>query len=56
VEEGACDSQSLNNIKYIMDGILDIKREGDRFLARPQAMKWAVAKTDWTDITLERSI
>ncbi|MCH7912680.1 MAG: response regulator [Deltaproteobacteria bacterium] len=56
VEEGACDSQSLNNIKYIMDGILDIKREGDRFLARPQAMKWAVAKTDWTDITQERSI
>jgi CheY-like chemotaxis protein/KaiC/GvpD/RAD55 family RecA-like ATPase len=56
VEEGACDSQSLNNIKYIMDGILDIKREGNRFLARPQAMKWAVAKTDWTDITLERSI
>lgn len=56
VEEGTFDDQSLNNIKYIMDGILDIKREGDRFLARPQAMKWAVAKTDWTDITLERSV
>lgn len=56
VEEGACDRQSLNNIKYIMDGILDIKREGDRFLARPQALKWAVAKTEWTDITLAGSI
>ncbi|MFQ5541187.1 MAG: response regulator [Candidatus Binatia bacterium] len=51
VEEGACDDQSLNNIRYVMDGILDIRREGDRFLARPQALKWAVAKTEWTDIT-----
>lgn len=51
VEEGVCNDQSLNNIKYVMDGILDIRREGDRFLARPQALKWAVAKTEWTDIT-----
>ena len=51
VDEGACNDESLNNIKYVMDGILDIKREGDRFLARPQALKWAVARTQWTDIT-----
>jgi len=51
VDEGACNDESLNNVKYVMDGILDIKREGDRFLARPQALKWAVARTQWTDIT-----
>ena len=51
VEQGACDEQALNNICYIMDGVLELKNEGRKFLGRTQTMKWATAKPDWIDIT-----
>ncbi len=52
VEEGTLNDQSLNNIKYIMDGVLEFRRNKDRFLARAQALKWAAARPEWSDITL----
>lgn len=51
VEEGTLTEQSMNNIKYIMDGVLEFRRDKNRFLARAQALKWAVARPEWTDIT-----
>lgn len=51
VEEGACDEQALNNIKYIMDGVVEFKSQDQRFLARAQFMKWGAVRPDWTDLT-----
>jgi len=55
VEEGTFDNQSLNNIKYIMDGVLEFRRDKDRFLARAQTLKWTAARPEWTDLTPELS-
>ncbi len=55
VEEGTLDDQSLNNIKYIMDGVLEFRRDKDRFLARAQTLKWTAARPEWSDITPELS-
>ena len=51
VEEGTLTEQSMNNIKYIMDGVLEFRRDKNRCLARAQALKWAAARPEWTDIT-----
>ena len=51
VEQGACDDQTLNNIKYIMDGVLEFKNEDQKFLGRAQTMKWGTAKPEWMDVT-----
>jgi len=51
VEQGAGEEQALNNIKYVMDGVLEFKSEEQRFLGRVQTMKWAVPKPQWTDVT-----
>lgn len=51
VEQGACDEQALNNIKYLVDGVLEFRNEDQKFLGRAQTMKWAHMKPEWTDIT-----
>lgn len=51
VEEGASNDQALNNIKYVMDAVVEFKAENQRFLGRPQSMKWATARSEWTDMT-----
>ncbi len=51
VEQGACDEQALNNIRYLMDGVLEFKTEGQKFLARVQSLKWGSAPPEWLDIT-----
>ena len=51
VEQGACNDQTLNNIKYIMDGVLEFKSEDQKFLGRAQTMKWGTARPGWIDIT-----
>jgi KaiC/GvpD/RAD55 family RecA-like ATPase len=51
VEQGACDEQALNNIKYLMDGVLEFKNEDQKFLARVQSLKWGPVRPEWLDIT-----
>ncbi|MBI2360902.1 MAG: response regulator [Deltaproteobacteria bacterium] len=51
IEEGSCDYQALNNTKYIMDGVLELRSEGEKFLGRVQAMKWANPNREWVDMT-----
>lgn len=51
VEQGACSDQTLNNIKYIMDGAVEFKNEDQRFLGRAQTMKWGTPRSDWVDAT-----
>lgn len=51
VEQGACNEQTLNNIKYLMDGVVEFKNEEQRFLGRAQSMKWGTPRSDWVDVT-----
>lgn len=51
IEEGSCDYQALNNTKYIMDCVLELRTEGEKFLGRVQAMKWANPNREWVDMT-----
>lgn len=40
VEEGAITEQTLNNMKYVMDGLIQFRVDGDRYYARVANMKW----------------
>ncbi|MFQ5904038.1 MAG: response regulator [Candidatus Binatia bacterium] len=51
VEQGVCNEQALNNIKYIMDGVLEFKNDDQRFLGRAGTMKWGTVRPEWTDLT-----
>jgi CheY-like chemotaxis protein len=51
LEESACDEQALNNIKYLMDAVVDFKRHEQRYLAKVQSIKWAQAGPEWFDLT-----
>ncbi|OGQ25059.1 MAG: hypothetical protein A3C54_00540 [Deltaproteobacteria bacterium RIFCSPHIGHO2_02_FULL_60_17] len=51
VEQGACDDQTLNNIKYIMDGVVEFRNEDQKFLGRVQTMKWGTPRAEWVDVT-----
>jgi CheY-like chemotaxis protein/KaiC/GvpD/RAD55 family RecA-like ATPase len=51
IEQETCDEQALNNMKYLMDGVLEFKHEGQRFLAKVQSLKWAAARLEWLDLT-----
>jgi CheY-like chemotaxis protein/KaiC/GvpD/RAD55 family RecA-like ATPase len=50
LEEGAVTEQVLNNIKYIMDGVLEFKIEGGQFLAHVVNMKWSKFSRDWATL------
>ena len=52
VEEGSVSDQVLNNIRYVMHGVLEFKREEARHFLRVASMKWRRASPDWTDITV----
>jgi CheY-like chemotaxis protein/KaiC/GvpD/RAD55 family RecA-like ATPase len=51
VEEGSVSDRVLNNIRYVMDGVLEFKREGPRQYVRAASMKWRRASPDWVEIT-----
>jgi CheY-like chemotaxis protein/KaiC/GvpD/RAD55 family RecA-like ATPase len=51
VDEGAVATQTLNNIRYIMDGSMETKVEGDRYYARVSNMKWSGFSKDWVELT-----
>jgi len=47
VEEGAITEQTLNNMKYVMDGTIEFKVDGDHYYARVANMKWAKFSREW---------
>jgi len=51
VDEGAVAPQTLNNIRYIMDGSMETKVEGNRYYARVTNMKWSGFSKDWVELT-----
>ncbi|MBT5953523.1 response regulator [bacterium] len=48
LEEGTVSDQVLNNVKYIMDGIIEFNETNDVRQARVQHMKWSKYNKDWT--------
>jgi CheY-like chemotaxis protein/KaiC/GvpD/RAD55 family RecA-like ATPase len=51
VEEGSVSDHILNNIRYVMDGVLEFKREESRHFLRVGSMKWRRASSAWVEIT-----
>lgn len=49
MEEGTVDEQVLNNIKYIMDGVLEFSKTDNNRQVRVSFMKWAKYHTQWCD-------
>ena len=49
VEEGAVSEQNLNNVKYLMDGVLEFKEDYGRRKVRISNMKWIKFEKDWVE-------
>lgn len=47
LEEGTISSQMLNNIKYIMDGVIETKLEDNEYYLRIANMKWIDHDKEW---------
>jgi CheY-like chemotaxis protein len=47
LEEGTVSDQVLNNIKYIMDGVLEFSEKDDKRVVRVASMKWAKYNNQW---------
>ena len=50
LEEDTIPEQTLNNIKYIMDGVLEFKKENTSKYAQVSSMKWASYTPGWVQI------
>ncbi len=50
VEEGAITEQTLNNMKYVMDGMIEFRVEGDCYNARVSNMKWSKFSRQWVKL------
>jgi CheY-like chemotaxis protein len=48
-EEGAANEHIMNNIKYLMDGIIEFKEENGKRKIRAMNMKWLKNNTDWME-------
>jgi len=49
IEEGSVSEKDLNNIKYIMDGVIELKEEDGKRLLRVSNMKWCKYSKDWVE-------
>jgi KaiC/GvpD/RAD55 family RecA-like ATPase len=47
LEEGTVSEQVLNNVKYLMDGVIELKEENGQSMARVANMKWISYSKDW---------
>lgn len=50
LEEGTVNDQTLANIKYLMDGVIETQVIDGRHKARVASMKWTQHTRDWIDI------
>lgn len=50
VEEGAVAKETLNNIKYVMDGLLETRVADEHYYARVANMKWSKFSRDWVEL------
>ena len=50
IEEGTIEETILNNIKYIMDGVIEMKKENNQKLCKVASMKWASFQHAWFEL------
>ncbi|RAP34262.1 hypothetical protein DID80_07500 [Candidatus Marinamargulisbacteria bacterium SCGC AAA071-K20] len=50
MEEGTVEEKVLNNVKYIMDGVIEFSEKDMTRVARVSHMKWTKAKRDWVKL------
>ncbi len=50
LEEGSLGEQMVNNLKYLMDGVIELKYDNGYF-ARVASMKWSDFSRDWVPVT-----
>jgi len=51
MEEGTVQEQTLNNIKYIMEGVIEFADHEDQRSVRVSSMKWMKTNPDWIKIS-----
>tara|TARA_B100000427_G_scaffold274781_1_gene243076 strand:+ start:12950 stop:14059 length:1110 start_codon:yes stop_codon:yes gene_type:complete len=49
LEEGTVDETLLNNVKYIMDGVIEFKKENNTQQCRISSMKWSTFSDNWVN-------
>lgn len=47
IEEGTVTEQVLNNIKYVMDGVIQLEKRNDDFYLQVSSMKWTNFNGEW---------
>jgi CheY-like chemotaxis protein/KaiC/GvpD/RAD55 family RecA-like ATPase len=47
IEEGSISEQVVNNIKYLMDGVIEFKEDNGKKMIRVSSMKWIQFDKDW---------
>jgi len=50
LEEGTVSDQMVNNVGYLMDGVLEFGVENDQFMIRAKTMKWTPFQTRWNRV------
>ncbi len=50
LEEGTVDTKKLNNIKYIMDGVIEFNTDNNQKRCRVSSMKWSSYNNEWIDL------
>ncbi len=55
LEEGTVDETLLNNVKYIMDGVIEFKRDDTNHQCRVSSMKWAKSNPAWVKCSHQHS-
>ncbi len=55
LEQGTVSDQVLNNIKYIMDGIIEFNESNNEKKFRVASMKWVPFKQDWVTFQLNNN-
>ncbi|MEK7299335.1 MAG: response regulator [Candidatus Margulisiibacteriota bacterium] len=47
IEDKTVSDETLNNIKYVMDGVIEFDEQGDQRMARVASMKWVPYDKKW---------
>lgn len=50
IEDGTVDEKTLNNIKYIMDGVIELEEKDGKRQMRVASMKWSKYNNQWIEI------
>jgi KaiC/GvpD/RAD55 family RecA-like ATPase len=50
MEEGTVTPQIMNNIKYVMDGVIEFEEKDNKRCVRVASMKWTKSNSSWVNL------